>query len=238
MELEQIERLALAADQFIVERRDSTGMPLGKTVIAGYPWFSDWGRDTMIALPGLTLATGRTEIAASVLRTFAQFVSEGMLPNRFPDAGEVPEYNTVDASLWFFIAVHAYLRNSGDRNFAAEIYPTLKDMLEWHVRGTRFGICVDQTDALLYAGEAGVQLTWMDAKVGDWVVTPRIGKPVEVNALWYNALRTMGAFAGQFGQSPQLYQGWQTRHRANLPASGIRRRITAMTSSTDRAALT
>ena len=201
MELEQIERLALAADQFIVERRDSTGMPLGKTVIAGYPWFSDWGRDTMIALPGLTLATGRTEIAASVLRTFAQFVSEGMLPNRFPDAGEVPEYNTVDASLWFFIAVHAYLRNSGDRNFAAEIYPTLKDMLEWHVRGTRFGICVDQTDALLRAGQAGVQLTWMDAKVGDWVVTPRIGKPVEINALWFNAVSIMRDLAKELDRS-------------------------------------
>src|SRR5450759_2764288 len=205
MELEQIERLALAADQFIVERRDSTGMPLGKTVIAGYPWFSDWGRDTMIALPGLTLATGRTEIAASVLRTFAQFVSEGMLPNRFPDAGEVPEYNTVDASLWFFIAVHAYLRNSGDRNFAAEIYPTLKDMLEWHVRGTRFGICVDQTDALLRAGQAGVQLTWMDAKVGDWVVTPRIGKPVEINALWFRALRLMETWATRLGVASQDY---------------------------------
>jgi predicted glycogen debranching enzyme len=201
MNLKQMATLALAADQFIVERRDSKGTPLGKTVIAGYPWFSDWGRDTMIALPGLTLATGRTEVAASVLRTFAQFVSEGMLPNRFPDAGEAPEYNTADASLWFFVAIHAYLRHSGDRNFAAEIYPTLKDMVEWHVRGTRFGICVDQTDGLLRAGRAGVQLTWMDAKVGDWVVTPRVGKPVEVNALWFNAVSIMCELAKELGHS-------------------------------------
>jgi len=184
----QPERLALAADQFLVERRDSAGKPLGNTVIAGYPWFSDWGRDTMIALPGLTLATGRSEVALSVLRTFARFVSEGMVPNRFPDAGETPEYNTADASLWFFVATHEYLRTSGDRAFAAEIYPTLKAILDWHVRGTRFGIRMDQGDALLRAGEAGVQLTWMDAKVGDWVVTPRIGKPVEINALWFNAV--------------------------------------------------
>ena len=111
----QIDRLALAADQFLVERRDASGTPLGKTVIAGYPWFSDWGRDTMIALPGLTLATGRSDIAASVLRTFAKFVDQGMLPNRFPDAGEAPEYNTVDASLWFFVAVHEYLRTTAGR---------------------------------------------------------------------------------------------------------------------------
>ena len=183
-----IDQLALAADQFVVERRDHAGKPLGKTIIAGYPWFSDWGRDTMIALPGLTLATGRPDIAASVLRTFAKFVKQGMLPNRFPDAGDLPEYNTVDASLWFFVAVHEYLRASGDQVFAAEIYPTLKDMVGWHIRGTRFGIGMDSGDGLLRAGEAGVQLTWMDAKVGDWVVTPRIGKPVEINALWFNAV--------------------------------------------------
>lgn len=183
-----IDQLALAADQFVVERRDQAGKPLGKTIIAGYPWFGDWGRDTMIALPGLTLATGRLDIAVSVLRTFASFVSQGMLPNRFPDSGERPEYNTVDASLWFFVAVHDYLRASDDRAFAAEIYPTLKEMLGWHFRGTRFGIRVDPADGLLEAGQAGVQLTWMDAKVGDWVVTPRIGKPVEINALWFNAV--------------------------------------------------
>jgi predicted glycogen debranching enzyme len=193
----QPERLALAADQFLVERRNPAGKPLGKTVIAGYPWFSDWGRDTMIALPGLTLATGRSDVAVSILRTFAGFVSQGMLPNRFPDAGETPEYNTADASLWFFVATHEYLRASGDRAFGAEIYPTLREILDWHVRGTRFGIRMDQGDALLRAGEEGVQLTWMDAKVGDWVVTPRIGKPVEINALWFNAVSILRDLAGE-----------------------------------------
>ena len=192
-------QLALAADQFLVDRRDARGASLGKTVIAGYPWFSDWGRDTMIALPGLTLTSGREEIALSVLRTFAQFVSQGMLPNRFPDSGETPEYNTVDASLWFFIAVHSYLTQTGDRSFKAEIYPTLKDMLDWHTRGTRFGIQVDPIDGLLRAGQDGVQLTWMDAKVGDWVVTPRIGKPVEINALWFNAVSIMRDLATELG---------------------------------------
>src|SRR5215469_1446280 len=196
-ECAQPERLALAADQFLVERRDSVGKPLGNTVIAGYPWFSDWGRDTMIALPGLTLATGRSEVALSVLRTFARFVSEGMVPNRFPDAGETPEYNTADASLWFFIATHEYLRASGDRTFATEIYPTLREILDWHVRGTRFGIRMDRGDALLRGGEDGAQLTWMDAKVGDWVVTPRIGKPVEINALWFNAVCILRDLAGE-----------------------------------------
>ena len=194
------DRLALAADQFLVERRDAQGTSLGTTVIAGYPWFSDWGRDTMIALPGLTLATGRGDLAASILRTFARFISQGMVPNRFPDTGDVPEYNTVDASLWFFVAVHRYLRATADRRFAAEIYPTLRGVLGWHVRGTRFGIRMDSEDALLSAGEAGVQLTWMDAKVGAWVVTPRIGKPVEINALWFNAASILSALAGELGQ--------------------------------------
>jgi predicted glycogen debranching enzyme len=201
LELDEMGQLALAADQFVVDRRDSQGIPRGKSIIAGYPWFSDWGRDTMIALPGLTLATGRAEVAASILRTFASFVNQGMLPNRFPDAGETPEYNTVDASLWFYVAVSAYLKRTADDEFAKEIYPTLKDMLEWHLRGTRFGIGVDQSDALLRAGQPGVQLTWMDAKVGDWVVTPRIGKPVEVNALWFNAVSILRDLARELGQS-------------------------------------
>ncbi len=196
-----IDQLALAADQFVVGRRDSMGIPRGNSIIAGYPWFSDWGRDTMISLPGLTLVTGRSDIAASVLRTFASFVSQGMLPNRFPDAGEPPEYNTADASLWFFVAVHAYLKCTADPAFAAEIYPTLKDIFRWHLRGTRFGIVVDKTDGLLRAGEPGVQLTWMDAKVGDWVVTPRIGKPVEINALWFNAVSILRGLAEELGHS-------------------------------------
>src|SRR6184192_1347278 len=184
--------LAAAADQYIVSRGDQ------KTVIAGYHWFSDWGRDTMIALPGLTLPTGKHEIARSILRTFAKHVDQGMLPNRFPDAGETPEYNTVDATLWFFEAARAYLAYTGDSEFVRkDLYPVFADIIAWHVRGTRYGIKVDPS-GLLTSGEPGVQLTWMDAKVGDWVVTPRRGKPVEIQALWYNALRIMEEFAHQF----------------------------------------
>ena len=192
---EWLAQLALAADQFVVERRDAAQATLGHTVIAGYPWFADWGRDTMIALPGLTLACGRPGLAASILRTFARFVSEGMLPNRFPDGGEAPEYNTVDATLWYFVAVEAYWRHTGDRALLVDLYPVLHEIVRAHERGTRYGIGVDASDGLLRAGAPGVQLTWMDAKVGDWVVTPRIGKPVEINALWFNALCAMRDFA-------------------------------------------
>jgi predicted glycogen debranching enzyme len=190
-----VERLTLAADQFIVRRANEQGELHGTSVIAGYPWFSDWGRDTMIALPGLALATGRHADAAAILRTFASHVSEGMLPNRFPDGGETPEYNTVDATLWMFHAVSAYLDATGDRALLRDLYPTLREIIAWHQRGTRYGIRVDQRDGLLYAGEAGVQLTWMDAKVGDWVVTPRTGKAVEINALWHFALSHMALWA-------------------------------------------
>ncbi len=194
-----IRRLTLAADQFIVSRTSATGGAAegrsGKTVIAGYPWFSDWGRDTMIALPGLTIATARYADAASILRTFAQHASRGMLPNRFPDGGEPPEYNTVDAALWFFHAIATYLDASGDKTLLGDVYPTLKDIIAWHERGTRFSIGVDPADGLLRAGERGVQLTWMDAKIGDWVVTPRSGKPVEINALWHYALISMARWA-------------------------------------------
>ena len=186
-------QLVLAADQFIVKRGE------GHTVIAGYPWFSDWGRDTMIALPGLTLATGRPEIARDILLEFAKSASEGMIPNRFPDAGEIPEYNTVDATLWYFEAVRAYIESTNDYDFVREdVYPTLADILAWHLRGTRYNIHVD-TDGLLYAGSPDVQLTWMDAKIGDLVITPRTGKPVEIQALWYNALCTMAELAERFG---------------------------------------
>jgi predicted glycogen debranching enzyme len=190
---EFVSQLVLAADQFIVDRGE------GKTIIAGYHWFSDWGRDTMISLPGLTLATNRTDVAKSILLEFCTHISEGMLPNRFPDEGETPEYNTVDATLWFFDAVRAYAEKTDDYELVRErIYPKLVDIVDWHVRGTRFGIRVD-TDGLLHAGEPGVQLTWMDAKIGDWVVTPRTGKAVEIQALWYNALCVMADFANRFG---------------------------------------
>lgn len=187
--------LVLASDQFIVSRH------AGKTVIAGYHWFSDWGRDTMIALPGLTLATNRPGMAKSILTEFSKHISDGMLPNRFPDAGDVPEYNTVDATLWFFEAIRAYIEKTGDYDFVREVlYDKLVDIIDWHIRGTRYQIHVD-TDGLLYAGEPGVQLTWMDAKIGDWVVTPRIGKPVEIQALWYNALCVVADLAQKFGDS-------------------------------------
>ena len=179
---ENLKRLALAADQFIVKRGDL------KTIIAGYHWFSDWGRDTMISLPGLCLVTGRFEDAKNILLAFSNSVSEGMLPNRFPDDGEAPEYNTIDATLWFFHAIYKYYDYTTDLAFVKSVLPVLKEIIEWHYKGTRYNIHVDPSDELLYGGQDGVQLTWMDAKVGDWVVTPRKGKPVEINALWYNAL--------------------------------------------------
>jgi predicted glycogen debranching enzyme len=188
-----IQTLTAAADQFLVRRGDQS------TVIAGYHWFSDWGRDTMITLPGLTLATGRYDVAKSILLAFAAHVDRGMLPNRFPDAGEKPEYNTVDATLWFFEAVRALAACTGDYEFVrANLYEVLSDIVAWHEHGTRYGIRADN-DGLLNAGEPGVQLTWMDAKIGDWVVTPRHGKPVEIQALWYNALRIMEGFAERYG---------------------------------------
>jgi predicted glycogen debranching enzyme len=198
-----INQLVLAADQFIVSR-PSGDRPDGKTIIAGYPWFSDWGRDTMISLPGLTLSTGRPEIARSILLTFARHLDQGMLPNRFPDAVETPEYNTVDATLWYFEAIRAYDAATHDDALLRELYPALVEIIDWHQRGTRYNIHLD-TDGLIYAGETGVQLTWMDAKVNDWVVTPRTGKPVEINALWYNALTVMVAIAKRLELPDQRY---------------------------------
>jgi len=193
-----INRLALAADTFVIAR-PLPEMPDGQSVIAGYPWFGDWGRDTMISLPGLTLATGRHDVARRILRTFAGFGSQGMLPNVFPGTGDTPEYNTADATLWFFEAWRAYVAATGDLAALRTVFPVLADVITWHRRGTRYGIAVDPADGLLRAGQAGVQLTWMDAKVGDWVVTPRIGKPVEINALWHNALCSMADFSGLLG---------------------------------------
>ncbi len=189
-----ISQLVLAADQFVA-RRPLADDPDGMTVIAGYHWFGDWGRDTMIALPGLALTTGRPHVARRILTTFARFVDRGMLPNRFPDAGDEPEYNTVDATLWYFEAIRAYHAATSDDALLKELYPILEEIVRWHRAGTRYSIKEDPADGLLAAGEPGVQLTWMDAKVGDWVVTPRAGKAVEINALWYNALRAMAGFA-------------------------------------------
>ncbi|HEV7507369.1 MAG TPA: amylo-alpha-1,6-glucosidase [Thermoanaerobaculia bacterium] len=194
--------LAAAADQFIVRRGEGL-----HTLIAGYPWFSDWGRDTMIALPGLCLITRRFDEAKGILRAFARSVSKGMIPNRFPDSGEEPEYNTVDATLWLFVAVWRYLQKTGDKDFVlGELLPALEDILAWHRRGTRHGIHED-ADGLLAAGEPGWQLTWMDARVGDQVITPRAGKPVEIQALWTNAqwiLARLLELAGRAADAEEL----------------------------------
>jgi predicted glycogen debranching enzyme len=192
-ESEFTSQLVLAADQFIVSRGG------GNTIIAGYPWFSDWGRDTMISLPGLTLSTNRPKIAKDILLEYSKHISEGMLPNRFPDHDEKAEYNTVDATLWYFEAVRAYVEATNDHSFVRkQLYSKLSEIITWHIRGTRYNIHAD-TDGLLYAGEIGSQLTWMDAKIGDIVITPRIGKPVEIQALWHNALRLMAELAEKFG---------------------------------------
>ena len=181
-----IKRLVLAADQFVA-RRESTD---GSTIIAGYHWFSDWGRDSMISLPGLCLSSGRPEEGKSILATFGKYLSQGMLPNFFPDGGQVPEYNTADATLWWAQALHHYFKATGDKDFVKTQLPLLQEVVDWHVKGTRHGLHLD-TDGLVTGGDAHVQLTWMDAKCGDFVVTPRSGKAVEISALWYNFVLTL-----------------------------------------------
>jgi predicted glycogen debranching enzyme len=200
--------LRRAAGQFLVARtipgegpvRGPDGVPEARTVLAGYHWFGDWGRDTFIALPGLAMATGRFHEAREIVRAFARYVDKGMLPNRFPETGAPlndGDYNTVDATLWYFHAVDVLDRATGG-GLAAELFPVLADIITWHVQGTRFGIRMDPTDGLVRVDNG--QLTWMDAKVGDWVVTPRDGKPVEIAALWHHALGLMATWAGQLGR--------------------------------------
>ena len=192
-------QLDAAAESYVVRRGK------GRTIIAGYPWFTDWGRDTFISMRGICLASGRHEDARQILLQWAEAVSEGMLPNRFTDAGEQPEFNSVDASLWYVIAVHEFLRGSHAVSVANKrrLLDAIKAIVEGYSKGTRFGIRMDR-DGLLMAGEPGVQLTWMDAKVGDWVVTPRVGKPVEVQALWVNALRIAAEFDHRWASSLRL----------------------------------
>jgi predicted glycogen debranching enzyme len=187
-------QLVVAAEQFRVARRLGTGSTANpqRTVIAGYHWFTDWGRDTMISLPGLTMRPGALWEARGALDTYIGFLDQGLIPNRFPDGGEAPEYGTIDATLWLFQALAAYLRETADWRFVADRLDALEGIINWHVKGTRHNIQMDATDGLLAGGEEGYALTWMDARVQDWVVTPRRGKPVEVNALWYNALRLIG----------------------------------------------
>ena len=205
--------LVLAADQFIITpagrteesaRAHAFGDEV-RTVIAGYHWFTDWGRDTMISLEGLTLTTGRYVEAGYILRTFAHYVRDGLIPNMFPEGEKEGLYHTADATLWFFHAVDRYVDTSRDHLTLALLYPTLKRIIDCHVRGTRFGIHVDEGDGLLVQGAADVQLTWMDAKVDGWVVTPRRGKAVEINALWFNALRLMQRWAGDHGDEAAAY---------------------------------
>jgi predicted glycogen debranching enzyme len=197
-------QLLFAADQFLV-KRTLPGQPAGKSIIAGYHWFSDWGRDTMISLPGLALATGRSDVAKQILLAFAGLVDGGMLPNNFPDAGGAPEYNTMDATLWYFEAARQYFKATRDLPTLKKLFPILAKIVSAHVKGTRYNIHVDPADGLLYGGGPGVQLTWMDAKIGDWVVTPRTGKPIEINALWINALENMLQFAQVLGASSDIY---------------------------------
>lgn len=199
--------LVLAADQFIIRpvgrrletpRIEAVGDEV-RTVIAGYFWFTDWGRDTMISLEGLTLCTGRAIEAGYILRTFAHYIRNGLIPNLFPEGQSEGLYNTADATLWFFHAMDRYVRSTGDRYTLDLLLPRLKDILNRHIAGTDFGIRLDPEDGLVIQGAEGYQLTWMDAKVDDWVVTPRRGKSVEINALWYNALRLMEGWLREQG---------------------------------------
>jgi predicted glycogen debranching enzyme len=209
-------QLILAADQFIVKRR-LPEEPDGRSIIAGYHWFADWGRDTMIALPGLTLATGRAAIARQILLAFSRYVDGGMLPNNFPDAGGKPDYNTVDAALWYFEAIRQYFEATQDDVTLQKLFPVFAGMIDAHVAGTRYNIHVDPADGLLYAaGGPGVQLTWMDAKIGDWVVTPRAGKPVEINALWINALETMAGFARVLAKPIDAYENLAAKAKTSF----------------------
>lgn len=195
---EWIQQLLYAANIFIVKRSHAENKN-AKSILAGYHWFGDWGRDTMISLPGLCCALGQTEIAKSILENYLAYVDNGMIPNRFPDESEIPDYNTVDATLWLFEAVSHYYQETNDLLFLKKSYPILENIIEHHMKGTRYQIKCDPKDGLLYAGEQGCQLTWMDAKIGDFVVTPRTGKAIEVNALWYNALKNMEAFSKILG---------------------------------------
>ena len=208
-------QLVLAADQFIITpagRADEAARARAageqaRTVIAGYHWFTDWGRDTMISLEGLTLSTRRYREAGSILRTFGHYVREGLIPNMFPDGAREGLYHTADATLWFFHAVQQYVRVTGETDTLERLLPTFVQIVRHHLEGTRFGIGVDASDGLLRQGEQGYQLTWMDAKVDDWVVTPRRGKAVEINALWYNALRLLQGWTTDFGGAGDLDLG-------------------------------
>jgi predicted glycogen debranching enzyme len=187
-------------------------------VIAGYHWFTDWGRDTMISLEGLTLATGRYREAEFILRSFAEYLHHGLIPNLFPEGNTSGLYHTADATLWFFHAIDRFVEITGNREILNFLVPKMIDVADWHLRGTDFGIHVDPADGLLSQGAPGYQLTWMDAKVGDWVVTPRRGKAVEINALWYNALCLLSSWTAELGDDAQgqKYQAHADRARESF----------------------
>ena len=216
---EDLAALVSATDAFLVSRQAGRSESPPDGVLAGYHWFEEWGRDTMISLPGLTLVTRRFDVAKAVLTSHASLVSQGLIPNRLPDAGATPDYNTVDATLWMFWAAHKYLDYTGNRDYLESLLPALCDIIAWHVRGTRYGIGVDP-DGLLHAGEPGAQLTWMDAKVGDWAVTPRHGKAVEVNALWHHALRFVEELGAAHDGPPATEVAKQFRARFWNPDLG------------------
>jgi predicted glycogen debranching enzyme len=214
--------LVFAADQFLIEpvgrvedaaRARASGDEI-RSVIAGYHWFTDWGRDTMISLEGLTLVTGRKNEAAWILRTFAHYVRDGLIPNLFPEGEKEGLYHTADATLWFFHAIHRYVELTGDRTTLKLLLPRLVDIIDHHLKGTRFGIGMDPADGLLRQGQEGYQLTWMDAKVDDWVVTPRRGKAVEINALWYNALCLLQKWLREEGDEARGCEILATAERA------------------------
>jgi predicted glycogen debranching enzyme len=220
--------LVLAADEFLIKpagrvedaaRAQAAGEDI-RTVIAGYHWFTDWGRDTMITLEGLTLSTGRFPEAEFILRTFAHYVRDGLIPNMFPEGQTEGLYHTADASLWFFHAVNRYVAYTDDRETLSALLPRLIEIADRHIEGTRFGIDVDPRDGLLRQGAEGYQLTWMDAKVGDWVVTPRRGKAVEINALWYNALRLLEGWVreGRGDPAADKYREHAEKARASFNA--------------------
>jgi predicted glycogen debranching enzyme len=219
-------RLMLAADQFIITPRartpdsawaHATGQEI-RSVIAGYHWFTDWGRDTMISLEGIALCTGRAREAAAILRTFQHHVRDGLVPNYFPEGGRAGVYHTADATLWYLHAIERYLNATHDNALLVDLWPTLVDIVHWHLKGTHFGIHVDPDDGLLKQGQGGYQLTWMDAKVGDWVVTPRRGKAVEINALWFNALKLMEGWGETMGLETSLFSSCAAKARASFNA--------------------
>lgn len=227
---EVVATLAVAADAYLVRR----AQPAGTSIIAGYPWFTDWGRDAMIALTGLTLVTGQAHRARDILNTFIRTLRRGLTPNHFLDDGTGAGYNTVDGALWLAVALERYIRTTGDGAFARECLPALREILGWHVQGTDHGIQADPTDGLLRAGEQGVQLTWMDVKIHDWVVTPRMGKPVEIQALWLAALGAEVRLSAALGETPRFAE---VLSRAQKGFAALWQQVTPELELNDRASL-